>query len=228
MLEATGIAGKPNSHFHVPTLDGWCDAYGLAKTDFVTDIETIHAVVAAALVRGRGGTDMFGLRLQGKSATFFFEQIAKLAPNAHTDFARFEAVFGPTKLIRLRRADKLAQAVSCVKAQQTGLWHRHADGSELERLSPPRPPAFDRAAIDAEIALAKRDDDLWDAWLPQQNQPVLNLTYEDLSADPIGTLAHVLAHIGLDPNAAQKIDVPTARLTDAINIDWMSQYADRA
>lgn len=91
---------------------------------------------AAALFRGRAGGALFALRLQRHSVPFFSAQLARLYPDPSTDLARLTAAFGRLRFIHLSRGDKLAQAVSYVKAQQTGLWHRGADIAAKTGVSP--------------------------------------------------------------------------------------------
>lgn len=70
---------------------------------------------------------MFGLRLQRDSFAFFTDQLGLLQPTFASDRERMEAVFGKTRFIYLKREDHLDQAISRLRAQQTGLWHQKAD-----------------------------------------------------------------------------------------------------
>ena len=128
------------------------------------------------------------------------------------------------RYVHLRRADTLGQAISRVRAEQTGLWHRAADGSELERLSPPAEPVYDRARIAAALAEAERLTAGWEDWFTRNGIVPLRVTYEDLAADPQATLARVLHHIGQDPARAQGALPGTARLADALSDDWRARF----
>lgn len=224
MLEGTGSAGRPNSHFHQPSLDGWMAAYDLNRAQFTTDQDAAAAVVQAAVRKGRGGGKIFGLRMQGGSFEFFMARLKDLYPGETTDVERIEAALGPTKFLYLHRKDKLAQAISRVKAEQTGLWHRNADGSEMERLAPPKPPEFDRSSIKAAIAAHTALDQAWEAWFTKEGLEPLRLDYDTLSADPSATLAIVLDALGLDPKSAQNVLAPTARLADVTSREWAERF----
>lgn len=220
LLAATGIAGRPSSLFHEPSLDDWFERFELSADTARSEREVLAAIFAAAMERGRGGTDVFGLRLQRHSFAFFRDKLAILLPGQSSDRARFAAAFGRTLFIHLTRVDKSAQAVSYVKAQQSGLWHRASDGTELERLSPPRDPVYDaellRSTHDAMLA-ADRD---WENWFADESIAPLRLTYEALSADPRGTLRHVLEALDLDASRADPVVPDVARLADATSRDW--------
>ncbi len=224
LLKETGIAGRPGSHFHEPSLGAWLADYGLAPGAFATSEDALRAVFDCARTRGEGGTGVFGLRMQRGSFPHFIAQADRLHPGLATDRARIEAVFGPTLFISLRRADKLAQAVSRVMAGQTGLWHRHADGTELERLAPPQEPRYDRRAITRHITDLARLDAEWEGWFAREGITPLRLDYESLARAPQAALAQVLEALGLDPRQAEDIDPPTARLADATSRAWMDRY----
>ena len=224
MLVATGVAGNPNSHFHKPSLADWLAAYGLERAAFKSDVDAVRAVVDAGLARGRGPGDVFGLRLQRGSVPFFLAQLDRLHPGLASDRARIEAAFGPTRFIHLTREDKLAQAVSRVVAEQTGLWHRNADGSEYERLAPPAEPVYDRVAIAGHLEELTRFDADWTDWFAREGLDPVRLSYESLSEDPQGALARVLEALALDPALAERVSAPTARLADATSAAWIRRF----
>lgn len=224
LLAATGRSGNPGSYFHTPSLDGWLGDYDLNREAFASDLDAAAAVFVAARADGEAGTGVFGLRMQRPSFAFFMEQASALFPNAATDAGRIAAAFGDTRYVYLSRRDKLAQAISMVKAEQTGLWHKTADGAELERLSPPKPPVYDAQRIREKRDELAAVDAEWPIWFAQEGIEPLSLAYEDLSADPQGTLAQVLAALGLDPALAAGANTPTAKLSDEINQQWADRF----
>ena len=228
LLGATGVAGRPRSHFHEPSLDGWLDAYGLAGRAFRTQPEALRAVFDAARNCGTGGTNLFGLRMQQGSFPYFTEQVAVLRPGLRSDAAGIEAEFGPTLFVHLTRPDKLDQAISRVRAEQTGLWHRNADGSELERLSPPAEPHYDPGAIARHRDDLAAQDAAWTAWFEDEGIDPLRIRYDDLAGDPRGTLARVLTALGFDPETAGSVQPPTAKLADTVSRDWRRRFEAEA
>ncbi|MEL6169611.1 MAG: Stf0 family sulfotransferase [Pseudomonadota bacterium] len=222
LLKASGVAGRPGSHFHTPTFEGWCEAYGLTPEQ-ATEAELRPRIFAAALARGRGDTDVFGMRMQYRSLGFFRSQLAKFAPQRPTDIARIEAVFGRTRFFYLKRADKVDQAVSLVKAGQTGLWHRAPDGTEIERLSPPAEPVYDVERLQDVYEMLVAAETVWTDWFQAEGVSPVPLSYEVLSADPLGVLRDVLAAIGLDRAHADGVTPGVAKLADAVSADWAAQ-----
>lgn len=224
MLGNTGIAGVPGSHFHEPSLSKWLSDYGLDPDNYSTQQETLQAIFASAVERGKGETDVFGLRLQRHSFGFFMRQLAVLLPETTLEKERLSSAFGTTLFIHLTRENKLDQAISYVKATQTGLWHAAPDGTELERLSEPKEPSYNAQAISKTLSDFVVMDSDWKTWFDTQQIEPLKITYEDLSHDPQATLARVLERLGLGFEPGTGDDLPVAKLADATNKDWSDRY----
>jgi LPS sulfotransferase NodH len=122
------------------------------------------------------------------------------------------------------RADKVAQAVSLVKAEQSGLWHRNADGSDYERLGPPREPAYDFDAIHREVAELERADRAWVAWFDRHRISPVSLSYEALAENPAETLTQICRALGTEPPQPGSIKPQLAKLSDAVSLEWMRRY----
>ncbi|HKY94718.1 MAG TPA: Stf0 family sulfotransferase [Kiloniellales bacterium] len=223
LLAATGVSGNPDSHFHRQSLEHWLADLGVTPQPALSELELVQLAFRAAIVEGtRGG--MFGLRLQRHSFGFFIEKLALLHPGYANDVERFQAAFGRTLFIHLSRQDKVEEAVSLVKAEQTGLWHRAPDGTELERLSPPKEPVYDAAAIRVhleEVTAYERD---WRQWFASSGIDPLRLTYEELAADPVETLRVVLDRLGVGRQAADGVQPGVAKLADDTNRDWVARF----
>lgn len=224
LLGATGRTGLPNSHFHTPSLARWFETYKLSRSDYSTDHAALDAIFAAAFERGTGDTGMFGLRLQRGSFDFFIQQAGILYPECQNDVERLQAAFGSTLFIYLTRENKLEQAISLVKAEQTGLWHKAANGEELERSSAPREPFYDPIEISRQIGELTRLDADWQLWFEREGVRPLRVSYDDLSRSPLGTLSRIVEMLGLDASVADNIDPPTAKLSDEISLVWAERF----
>lgn len=229
LLSATGVAGCPNSHFHEPSLQAWLDDYGLTEDTASDQRAALQSVFRVALVRGRGATDVFGLRLQRHSFPFFVEKLADLHPSAPTQRERIEAAFGKTQFIHLKRQDKVEQAVSYVKAEQTGLWHVAPDGTEIERLAPAAEPRYDHDVIRDAYEMFLGFDAEWEDWFESEDIRPIRIVYESFVKEPITSTKDVLNALGLDPSNANGVEIGVAKLADHINDDWSARFrADQA
>ncbi|WP_395813652.1 Stf0 family sulfotransferase [Devosia sp.] len=224
MLASTGVAGKPSSYFFGTSLDGWIEDFELQLEATASDRDIAAAAFRVALTKGRNGTEMFGLRMQAHSFAFFLEKLAVLHSGVSTDAERIQLAFGATLFVHLTRPNKLNQAVSYLKAQQTGLWHRAADGSEFERTAPHRDPVYDSAKIAACVDVMTAYDRDWDDWFTREGIEPVRLSYDDLSADPLRILRQALDSLGLDSTAAVGVTPKVKKLADRVNDDWAARF----
>ncbi|MEO0544199.1 MAG: Stf0 family sulfotransferase [Pseudomonadota bacterium] len=218
LLRETGVAGRPGSYFHGATLKDWAE-----NLDLPGDLPDVSQIIEAALEKGRAGGSLFGLRQQSHSFALLRQTLAAWHPEA-TDRARLEAVVGPLRYIHLTRPDKLAQAVSYIRAAQSGIWHRNADGSIYEELPRNGASGYDFIAIRDQVAEFEQADTAWREWFDREGIQPLKITYDALAADPKGILADVLAWIGLDRSHADDAEPPTQKLADAVTVEWMARY----
>jgi LPS sulfotransferase NodH len=224
LLAATGVAGRPASYFHRPSVEDWMQGLGIVPDATATERERLDAVFRAAIEKGRNATGVFGLRLQADSLAFFLEKLAVHRPDRATDRDRIDAAFGRTLFVHLRRLDKVEQAVSCLKAEQTGLWHVAPDGTELERTAPHRQPVYDRQRIDARIDTLTAHDRDWQAWFDREGIQPVRIIYEEFSADPVETLRGLLASLGIDRSFAAGVTPGVKKLADDTSREWAMRY----
>lgn len=223
LLKSTGVAGEPASWFHNSSLDEWARALGVSAT-IADEADYVAELFANARHLGSGGGDVFGLRLQRDSGDFFFATLRQLHPDSKSDVEAFESSFGPTRFIHLVREDKVEQAVSCVRAIQTGLWHVAADGSELERSAPHREPAYDAVAIREHVETFLESDRHWSAWFSQQRITPMRVSYDLLAREPGSVLRGALANLGLDPTLADDVTPGLQKMADAVSEEWVSRF----
>ena len=228
LLREAGNAGFPESHFHAPSVEEWLGYYDLEARAFSTRKDMLRAILSSAHAHGKGATDIFGLRMQRHSFDYFSEQLRILFPELLNDVSRLEAAFGKALFVHLRRENKLDQAISFVKAEQSGLWHMAPDGTELERLSEPKDPVYDREAITAQLALAEAVDEAWESWFETERIKPFCITCDELSAAPYASLARMLSALGLEcPRLDEKMP-PVAKLADATNREWAERFLSEA
>ena len=224
LLAGSGAAGRPDSFYRSQSIADFVRDLSVPATDGIEGAAFDRVYLDAVRREGRGDTAVFGLRLMWSSVAELSRRLDGLFPGLPSDAARFERAFGEPLYLHLSRQDKVAQAVSRLKAEQTGLWHVAADGSERERSAPPAPPAYDADRLETFMAEASADEAAWSRWFKEQDVEPLSLTYEALSADPPSVLAKVLKALGQDPARAAAAAVRTSRMADAESITWAARY----
>jgi LPS sulfotransferase NodH len=221
LLSGTGAAGLPASYFREQDLGKWAARLGVPPGE---SIDHDRAYVDAVLRRGTGDTGVFALRLMWNSVPGLMARLDRLHPGLASDGARMEAAFGPPLYVHVSRTDKVAQAVSRLRAEQTGLWHQNADGSERERTAPEERATYDRDRLAEFIEEVEDAEAAWHGWFAANGIAPLELTYEDLAADPLGRLAGLLRAFGADPATTFKAEVRTAKLADDETRAWIARY----
>lgn len=216
MLWASGVAGRPNSYFREQDSAHWATVWNI-------DVSDDRAFLDAMRTHGRDGTNMFGLRLMWGSLAHATQRLQRGLEHIADLPTLCQMAFGPTRFIHLSRADTLAQAISLVRAEQSGLWHLNADGSVLEGRAA-APVHYDGARIGTVLDEIKADNAHWTAFFADHDLVPLRLDYETLAADPQAALAFVLTALGFHADIAATVPTRTARMADGISEDWKARY----
>ena len=219
LLAETGATGRPNSFYRAESVAYFAERLGVADGPSF-ERRYLDAIIA----EGRGDTDLFSMRVMWPSIADIRASLSALFPSETTDAGRIAAAFGTPLYLHVERKDKLAQAISRSKAEQSGLWHRNADGSTREQGGTYREPQYDRAAIAASIAETTAHEAQWRNWFAREGVAPVEMTYEDLSADPVAAIRELLVALDRDPSAADQIAPRTAKLADAQSAEWVERF----
>lgn len=223
LLESAGC-GKADSYFGRPWIADFARDLGVTLDDDIDSPDFSSRYFEAVLAEGRAGSDLFGLRVMFETLGELSSRLDGLFPGFDSIADRIEHAFGRPLYLHLSRQDKLAQAISLLTARQTGLWHRSADGSELERTAPHREPVYDADAIRAQVGELEAQDAAWHGWFAAHGIDPLRLTYEDLARDPQAGLRLVLTALGLSAARAAEIRPTTSRLADERAAEWAERF----
>jgi LPS sulfotransferase NodH len=224
LLASTRTAGDPHSFYRRQDKAEWAEEWKLPHPDTMSAHDFDVAYLQAAISAGKGGTSIFGLRLMRENLDELSAILDRIYPSLPSDKARFEKAFGRVLYMHLSRENKLAQAISLIKAEQTGLWHIAPDGTEIERVAPAQEPQYDFKRIQRELAELEAYDAAWNVWFAEQGIVPLRIGYERLSADPAAALASICEALGVPlPNAAD-VKPGVAKLSDAISLDWTRRF----
>ncbi|MBL8895662.1 MAG: sulfotransferase [Rhizobiales bacterium] len=224
LLASTKRAGAPDSFYGRKFMPDWAAAWHLPDPATMIERDYAIAYLDAAIRAGKAGTAIFGLRLMRENLDELSILLDLIYPGLPSDTARFEKAFGRILYIHLFRENKLEQAISYIKAQQTGLWHVAPDGTEIERLAPPQEPRYDFARLKEEVEKLEAYDAAWHAWFAAQDITPLRIGYEALSTDPAGSLARICVALGIAAPAAADVKPGVAKLSDETSRDWIRRY----
>lgn len=223
LLTATGIAGQPNSYFRCQDIGYWASLWGTDDPTTTYDPRFNLAYLAAMKRAGSADTGVFGLRLMWQSVRDTEKRLSAALGKTADVATLFEEAFGPTLFIHLSRQDKDAQAVSLVRAEQTGLWHVATDGSERERAKPYQAPVFNAAQINQARQKLTANDANWSSFFDLRGIRPLRIFYEDLANNPQVALAGVLSGLGREANIALTVSPSTIKMADHSSFLWKQQ-----
>ncbi|UVK42191.1 sulfotransferase [Mesorhizobium sp. AR07] len=224
LLASTKTAGDPHSFYRRQDVSEWAEEWNLPDRGMMSELEFNAAYLNAAITAGKGGTGIFGLRLMRENLGELSAILDRIFPKLPSDRARLEKAFGHVLYIHLSRENKLAQAVSLIKAEQTGLWHIAPDGTEIERVGSPKEPRYDFQRIKREVADLETYDAAWNIWFAEQGIIPLRVGYERLSSNPAATLVSICEALGVQAPNADDVRPGVAKLSDETSLDWMRRY----
>lgn len=224
LLTATGVAGAPNSYFRRQDIPRRAEAWGVSQS-LQNDPEAFdRAYIDAALREGRAGTDVFGLRLMWGTLAELSARLSRLYSDQSDAAALLERAFGRIVYVHVSRDDKVAQAVSLLRAEQSGLWHVAPDGSERQRSAPPAPILYDFDRIAAYVDELEYDDAAWTSFFAERDIAPVKLSYEALASHANREIGTVLRALGVSPQAADHVGPKTARMADDESVAWSERF----
>ena len=159
LLDSTGVAGHPESWFRRQGQREFAVGWGIADPSDGTF--GYASYFQAAVAAGSTANGVFAARIMWGTMDEVTAHLAPVYPgHAGSAAGLLNAAFGRTRFVYLRRGDVVAQAVSLLRAEQTGVWFETAD----ERQEPAAEPGFDFAQVRELVRQIEEDNAAWEAW----------------------------------------------------------------
>jgi LPS sulfotransferase NodH len=198
LLHGTGQLGSPLEYVHPRHLAKWQD---------LLDQPTPAAALRAVMARRTSPSGWFGVKAHWKQYAGVLED-----PDVME-------VLDVQDWIRITRADKVAQAVSLVIAQQTKAWISFHEAK--------KEPTYDFDAIAKGVRAFERQESSWDAYFTEHALTPHVVVYEDMLADPARTVADVCTRLDV-PVPATLPEPGTTRQATAVNARWRERYLEES
>jgi len=143
----------------------------------------------------------------------FPRQLLQVIDEYEFDFIRRAMREHETKLILLKREDRKAQAISLVRAMQTGQWRADQLARQTEK--------YNFGAVAQAYFHINRGYDFWQSYLALQGFSYLHFTYEKLADGPSPYLQAVSRHFGEPlPDKRSKLKIQS----DALSWEWRARF----
>ena len=167
---------------------------------------------------------VFGLKIMWKHLQKFPGRMGiPCAQRDHRRLARtLRSTFGDTRFIWSRREDKVRQAISFLKAKQTGLFTHQ----QLGAITPDDDALeFDFDTIHELATRFQHEEDEWKTFFAANRIKPLTVTYESFAPDFEDTITRTLKHIGVYDKSLQ-IPAPkrNKKLADTTSESWFQLY----
>jgi LPS sulfotransferase NodH len=176
LLTLNGI-GKTDEYFFRPyETTGFIPADGSAVTP--------ELLRERARIYANGG--WFGVKLDHHQ----LDALAKLMGQATFMDVDFGAIFERHAWIWLRRRDQIAQTVSAARAMQSGIWSTTNPNYRTVTVT-----KYDFDTLLGTHQATAADEAAWARYFKRHGLTPLELFYEDLTADPDGTLDAIRAYL---------------------------------
>lgn len=218
LLKQTGVAGYPESYFRPESIIEYSSKWGLSNTSEDWDNGYLQTVINYA----NKSTGCLGIRMMWSNFPEFLERLKKLHPQYNNDQRALRETIFIDRFIHISRHDKIAQAISLVTANQTGLWHRSSDGTERQRTKPPEKPFYSYQQIAEALEMIELEANGWKNWFNDNDISPLVITYEELALDPQSIVDKIMNYLGL--NTLHEPKVTTAKMATSINKAWADRF----
>jgi trehalose 2-sulfotransferase len=198
LLFDTRLAGAPVEYFDVAQMARLGERWG--THDF-------SAYICALLDKKTGPNGVFGFK-----AHYF--QLVEAFPNG-----RLEATFPDLRYVYISRRNRLRQAISWARAEQTGQWA--SDHQPTRRVE----TVFDREQIERLYAGICERERAWEAFFDRAGVSPWRIVYEALIESPQATVRGVLEHLGVEGASRVSVRPPTlAKQADHVTEEWLARW----
>jgi LPS sulfotransferase NodH len=193
-LESTGVLGRPREAFKY--------AAAVARLRRAGASGLFDHLKPATTPNGVYGLKLFSGHFDFISGTDWLERLPAL------------------RFVHLERLDLLGQAISLVKATQTG--------SYRAGVPPLAEPVYDRAAIAFALRRLTVGHARWKIFFAVNDLRPLRLSYEEICDDPAAAVRAIAERLGVDvagiASSAQAMRVQR----DALSDEWRERYVEEA
>jgi LPS sulfotransferase NodH len=199
LMTDTQLAGFPQEHFNP-----WF--MGDAINEFPDQLIYEKSHITNLIEKYTSPNGVFGTKAQ-------FDQIVDFV-----GLGRLESFFPASlKYIFIQRGDKIGQAVSLARAEQTDQW---MSGQAIQRE-----PQYNYFQIRSCLREIKLQEKGWETYFMERGIKPYRVNYEELAANPEPAILGALDYLGINRPAG--FQVPTPRIQkqgDSLSEEWIARF----
>lgn len=216
LLWGTGLVGAPKEYCNPMQLRDWSCRFGHPLPRAVASVLRGRAHGLAGVLARPRAIEEHLLRVRDRRSSGGWFGLKIHYHHFAAGWARLddlERLLGPVTCVRIRRRDRVAQAISWERAHQSNRW-------VLEQRAR-RQPRYRRHAIEQRIRAIGAAEAKWDHLIGTRD--CLEMDFDALRSDPAAQVQRVLAVLGVEYQTAP--DVPRLGPIDPeLALRWRERY----
>ena len=128
-------------------------------------------------------------------------------------------------VVHVTRRDKVRQAISMVRAKQTGVYSTvHVDAGRKQEVAPGE---YDFQILRYHVEKLTKEDQEWEELFRTHKVPVQTVVFEDFIKDPQNLTVALLKNLGFpEPEKWQWPQTQIRSQSDSINSEWRARYLE--
>jgi LPS sulfotransferase NodH len=223
-LEDTGLVGRPREYFGARNEIGYVEEWGLPRW------YSLRSYLRKLVAESMTPNGAWGAHIHQFDFTDLIGRAREEFGETLSDRELFDACFPNPRCIFIRRADRVRQAISWLRAGDSGQWLRLPGEPVSDRMTR-LDINFDE--VDHWIQDFSEQESKWREFFARNNLSPHEVTYEDLVGDYQATVLGVLDYLGLKPRADLQLPPPRLQkqsddLTERAVAAYMNRTARHA
>lgn len=211
-LQLTGVAGNSREWFWRANEPAFTEQWG---------VRNYREYFERAIREGSTPNGVFGAKVStGEYLDHFARQLRSIGYEGLRLPDLMERAFPNLRYIWTTRRDKIRQAISYARANQTGNYIWEGDTPPV----PAKSPEYDFDQIDGLLNDIILREALWQDYFAQAGVTPCTVVYEELTEDYEGTALRVLKYLGLPTENVSFGQRRMKRQGDALNDEWVRRF----
>lgn len=198
-LEDTGLAGRPREYFGARNETGYAEEWGLPRR------YSLRSYLKKLAANSTTPNGVWGAHIHLFDFLDVIERAREEFGKTLSERELLEACFPNPRYIYIRRADRVRQAISWMRAGNSGQWLRLRDEPVSDRMARVDINLDD---VDRWIQVFSEQESKWQEFFARNNLTAHEVVYEDLVSDYQATVVGTLDYLGLMPRAGMQLPPP--------------------
>ena len=198
-LEDTGLAGRPREYFGTRNETGYAEEWGLPRR------YSLRSYLKKLAANSATPNGVWGAHIHLFDFLDVIERAREEFGKTLSERELLEACFPNPRCIYIRRADRVRQAISWMRAGNSGQWLRLRGEPVSDRMARLDINLDD---VDKWIQVFSEQESKWQEFFARNNLTAHEILYEDLVSDYQATVLGALAYLGLTPRADLQLPPP--------------------